>query len=332
MSEIITLEAAAKLLSDAQRVLLLCHTRPDGDTIGSAFALREALENSGKTVECACADPLPDKLGFITAGKRLLSLQEGSEFASGSALIAAIDVASPNMLGDASHELKHKINLRIDHHASADDFAEYNFADPSAAATAEIIFKLVTEHMKKELSAFSASALLAAVISDTGGFRYSNTTILTHKIAVELIKAGADNTFICHKLFEDRTPSEINALRAAYSNLELYMNGKVAVIMITNKIKKDLGLRDDELGEINSIPREIKGVMLGIVLKQSSDNPEKFKMSARSGEEVAADSFCKAFGGGGHLRAAGGSITAASPEEAMRAVLAKAEEMLAEIN
>ncbi len=316
------------MLNDADRIVFFCHAHPDGDALGSAFAVSSAMRRAGKRAVCAAADELPARLAFIADRNKLLSMEEAERFcAEAPTLTVAVDVASSSMLGVKQGNFPQKVDIKIDHHATGEDFAEYNLTFSDAAATGEIIYELLADELDITPSRYEATALLAAIVADTGGFRYSNTTPRTHDIAADLIDIGADNYYVTHNLFEKRTRGEVHALSAAYSSLRFFMGGRIAAVVITNQMKSDLDFTDDDLGEVNSLPRELDGVELGLVIKQSTDSPQRFKLSTRSGENVDADTLCAEFGGGGHKRAAGATIIAGSPEEALSKVLAAAERL-----
>lgn len=310
----ITLEEIAEFFKNGEEFLLLCHKNPDADTLGSALALRNSLEYLGKTVHISCAHDPSENTAFL--------FTEDDDIADrdyGDIPVVSIDVATLSLLGDIEEFYSDSIVLKIDHHEMSDDFAEYNYADPSAAACGEIIFELI-KLLGTPLSE-SAEPLYAAISADTGGFRYSNTTSRTHRIAAELLEAGADNAYIDHKLFESKTQAEIRALNAAYSNLRYFHDGAVAAVVITNQIKERLNISEADLGVISSITREIAGVTVGITLRQQKNNPQMYKLSVRSEPGFPANELCFCFGGGGHACAAGAELTAPTPERALTAVI-----------
>lgn len=311
----ITLEEAAGFFVSGDSFLILCHKHPDGDTLGSALALKRALIYLGKKAEILCADlPSPNN-EFLFDGEDFPAFDPEDE----NAVPVSVDVASEELLGDLQSNFGGRIALKIDHHATSDDFAERNYTDPSAAACGEIIYDLL-KLLGVPPDIFS-EPLYAAISSDTGGFRYSNTTAHTHRIAAELLEAGADNAFIDHMLYESRTQSEIRALTAAYASMRYFLDGKVAVTVITNDDKKRLDLREEDLGILSSITREISGVEVGITIKQSKSDASKYKISVRSEQSFPANALCALFGGGGHSCAAGAEISASNPKIAIATVI-----------
>jgi len=310
----ITLAEIVSFFREKDNFQLLCHKRPDGDTLGSALGLMRALQHMGKTVYITCAHTLAANNRFLFEDEEILYDRD-----YGDVTLVAVDVASLSLLGELEEYYGDRIALKIDHHEMGEDYAERNYVDASAAACGEIIFEIV-----KALGAplgLSAEPLYAAISSDTGGFRYSNTTARTHRIAAELLEAGADNAYIDHQLFENRTQSEIRALTAAYTGLRYFHDGAVAAVVITNQMKERLSLAEEDLGVLSSLTREIEGVVVGITLKQSKSEPQKYKISVRSEPGFPANTLCGLFGGGGHPCAAGAEIEALSPEKALLAIV-----------
>lgn len=310
----ITLPEIAEFFKNGDNFLLLCHKNPDADTLGSALALREALRYLGKNADISCAHEPRGNTEFLFDPE-----DDILDYDHGDVTVVAVDVGSLSLLGDIEEYYRDCIKLKIDHHEMSDDYAEYNYTDYKSAACGEIIFDLVKIlNVPIELVCVP---LYAAISSDTGGFRYSNTTSRTHIIAAELLSAGADNAYIDHMLFENRTQSEIRALTAAYSNLRYYHDGAVAAVVITNQIKDRLNIDEGDLGVLSSITREIEGVIVGITMRQNTKEPQKYKISVRSEPGFPANVLCSLFGGGGHACAAGAELIADSPERALAQII-----------
>ncbi len=312
----ITVKEAAAILAGAKNILLVCHVRPDGDTLGSAFGLKHAMETKGHMVKAVCGETIPERLKFISDGENELTLEGFTP-----ELICSVDAAETSLTGKHG-ELE--FDLKLDHHGSGTPYAKHNYIDGSRAACAEIIFDIIRElealgHAK--LTPESATALYAAISSDTGCFKYSNVTSATMRIAADLIDAGADYENVCRRLFETRSISETTAQKLALNNVRFIRGNSIAIITYTNCMKSENGLSDDDLGGIGSYLRETEGVELSVVIKQSEAEPRKYRISMRSGAEINASDLCSHFGGGGHARAAGGNVIADSPAEAEKKVI-----------
>ena len=191
----ISLFEAARLLLHYDNYGILIHRRPDGDAIGSAEGLRLILSALGKKAAILSTDELPSYLRFVP-GAGTEKMPEGQK------TFVAVDVAESSLLGAFKPLLEGKILLKLDHHRTGEDFARFNYTDETAAAAGEIIYELagMTETLNKDI----AAALYVAIASDTGCFRYSNTTCRTLEIAAELYKAGIDAAFLNSRLFESK--------------------------------------------------------------------------------------------------------------------------------
>lgn len=322
MSNKVNAAQIAARLRAAERILLLTHVSPDGDTLGSAYGLAHALPD--KQVDIVCDDTVGEWISFLCEPSLPLRYHEVD--ASSYDLVVSIDVADFTRLGEGAQGLLREVDIKIDHHATGKPFARQELVVPDAAACAEIIYEIVCA--LGTLNVACANALYAAISSDTGGFRYESTTERTHHIAAALIAAGADHTDVNHRLFESRTRGEVAAIRFFWSNVRFYLDGRVAAVTLTNADKAQYGIPEADVGVMASLSREIAGVELGIIVKQGSRHGEQYKISLRSGKSVAANEICAHFGGGGHLRAAGATVTADSAEAVLALVLEKAKEQL----
>ena len=314
----ITLKEAAKILAEKDNILILCHIRPDGDTLGSGYGLKYALEALGKRVKVLCGDNIPGRLAFIGEQEQPI---ENESFD----LICAVDTAETHMLGVYGEKYSDGIDLKIDHHPTGTPYGKCNHIDGSVAAAGELIYKVIgfLEELtgQKCLTPKAASALYAAITSDTGCFRYSNVTSDTMRVAGALIDAGADNFDVCFRLFSLKTRNELNAEKCMHDRLKFHCDGRIVTALFTNADKESYGVTDEDFGGIVSDMREIEGVELAVTIRQETVDASKFRVSMRSGETVNSSELCALFGGGGHARAAGCSVIASTPNEAERAIL-----------
>lgn len=313
-----TLAEIAGILAGAEKILILTHDRPDGDTLGSAFAIKHSL--AGKDVRVACSDPVPARLAFIADGAR--ELRPGADFRPD--LVVAVDCAETGMMGEYGRIYGASADIKIDHHRTSVPFAKYNYIDADAAACAEIIYELVL--LLGDMTCKAALALYSGIATDTGCFKFRNVSPESHRIAAELLRYDFDAGKINNLLFECKSASEIRATKAALNTLHYYADGKIAVVCFSDELKKANAITDEDLSALNSLPREIDGVELGVTIKQIDGDATHYKVSMRSGETVDASALCAHFGGGGHLRAAGCEIEAATAEEAENTVISYVKE------
>ncbi|MBR2953673.1 MAG: bifunctional oligoribonuclease/PAP phosphatase NrnA [Clostridia bacterium] len=282
------------LLKEFDNYLILSHRNPDGDTLGSAFALKRALDLLGKKSMVRCNDEMPLKYSYLWQGI------DNSEIKFDK--IIAVDVADKKLLGE-EFEAKYGDNvfLCIDHHMSNREYAE-NLLLEDRAAAAVVIYEVICE-LGVEITPEIANCVYTGLATDTGCFMFSNTTPTVHRIAAEVMEKGADYTLINRLMFETRTLSYIRLEQMAVASIESHFGGKCAIMTITQEMFNESGSNESECDGIASIPRKIEGVKVGVTIREQTNG--KYKVSLRTVEPFDAAKICANFGGGGHNRAAG---------------------------
>lgn len=314
MSKPITAAAAADLLRQADRILILMHQYPDGDTIGCGYALCRALQAMGKQARTACSDAIPQKYGYMTAGV------EQPDFEP--ALIVAVDVADPQLLGSRLQPLAEQVKLCIDHHGSNKQYAEHLLLDADSAAAAMLILQVI-EALGVPLDQGIAECLYTGIATDTGCFKYANTDAAAHRAAARMIEAGARIEMINREMFDIKSRARVELERLALDSMEFHCRGRVAFMTITNHMAAVSGAVENDMEGLAPIPRQIEGVWVGVTLRQKADGG--FKVSVRTGTHADASAICAKLGGGGHMRAAG-----CSPQGDERVVVRKLLEVIRE--
>lgn len=294
----ITLESAAKTLLSKDKILILTHRSPDGDTIGSGYALAMALRKLGKSVKVDCTDPFPEKYSYFT--DKLEKLEFDEEF------VVSVDIADTKLLGEKLSDYADKIDLCIDHHGSNTKYAKEYYVEASAAAAAQVIAKLI-RLMNVDFDKDIANAIYTGITTDTGCFRYTNVTAETHRIAADMIDCGAESGMINRLMFETKSRSRLEIERRVMDSIQFYLDGRCAIAYATIDMMKESGAVDSDMEGVSSLPRQIEGVMAGITLREKNNG--KFKVSVRTTDELDASAICANFGGGGHKAAAGCMIT-----------------------
>lgn len=274
---------------------ILTHAYPDGDTLGSAFALSLALTQIGKKSRVITT-------GIPSSFKYLPKLDE-QEFETQT--VVSVDVAADSLLGSNMSQYIGKVDLCIDHHGSNTFTAKAKFVDKFAAANCEILYKLF-QRMDVKITHDIANCLYTGISTDTGCFRYTNTTAETMRVAASLMDFGCDTAYINKAMFETKTKNKIMLERAVYDTMKYCADGKCAIIHTTLDMIEKLGIGDDEMEGLASIPRQIEGVLMGITMREKQK--DFFKISVRTNEAINASDFCAQFGGGGHPAAAGCTI------------------------
>ena len=292
----ITLDEVVELLKEHDKIKILTHSYPDGDTLGSAYALARALQKLGKQAKVAVNGALPSKFTYLKEGF------EEQEFEHEYAV--SVDVAAMTLLGDSVMQGVGTIDLCIDHHRTNTVVADNIYVDPTAAAAAEIIFEII-EKLGVQPDSGIAAGIYTGISTDTGCFCYSNTTERTHRIAAAVMPCCSWQE-INYTNFVIKTRAKIRMERMIYDTMEFYAGGQCAVVYTTLAMQQALGAGDDEMEGLASIPRQVEGVKMGITMREKEGGV--FKISVRTNDGINAAEFCKQFGGGGHPAAAGCSV------------------------
>ena len=293
----LTVQEAAARLRQMDNVLLLTHVRPDGDTIGSAAALCQALRDMGKTAYllynpeitdtyAPYAEPYWASEGFVPEH------------------IVSADIAALNLLPDNAAAYASRVELTIDHHGSQEFFAAETYLDADAAACGEIIYRVI-----RELTAVTpaiALLLYVAISTDTGCFVYANTTADTHRIAAELLETGIDVGPVNKVLFRTKSKTRLAMEARMVADMELYDGDRVVVMSIPLSLRQELHATEADIEELSSLAALVEGTDCGITLRELK--PGRVKLSLRTGPRVDACAVCQRLGGGGHTAAAGATV------------------------
>lgn len=296
-------EKIAKILIEAKKVIILPHVDADGDALGSSFALGLALYDKGKEVKIVLGEDM-EKVYSSLPGRHLISKPENT-FPDGATAVA-IDTGDTERLGSRVSLFNNAdVTVNIDHHITNTDFAQNNLVITECSAAGEIIFHLLKK-MDSEITRDIAECLYIAISTDTGGFRYSNTTADTFFIAARLASKGIDIAEISKRVFETITLQKLRLRAEAVNNLELVAGGKVAVVTLRRSLFEKLGTRDEEADGIVNIARTIEGVEVSVLFTETATG--KIKVNFRSNDYVDVSEIASYFSGGGHVRAAGSTM------------------------
>lgn len=302
---------AVNELKKADKILILTHINPDGDTLGSGYALLRALRKLGKRARLINADKINSKYAHLYENV------EDDHFCE--EFIVSVDVAEKKLLGEAFIEkYADRVDLSIDHHETARSFAEKTYVEPQSASACEIIYLLIKE-LGVEIDKDIANCIYTGCSTDTGCFKYSNVTARTHRIAAELIEYGADHSEINAKMFDTKSMNSITLERMCLESLETFMGGKIASITVTQKMLKESGTDKSAIDAIKPLTRQIEGVEIGITVKEEESGA--VGVSIRTGEKFDASMICAHFEGGGHKRAAGCELKGMTPDEVKNTVV-----------
>ncbi len=287
--------SAVNRLKQADNILILTHMNPDGDTLGSGYALLRALKAMGKRARLLNGDKINSKFGYIYDGI------ESENFKPD--FIVSVDVAEKKLLGDElMSRYGDKVDLAIDHHDSSRLFAKETYCESDSASCCEIIY-LIIKALGVKIDSAMASCIYTGCSTDTGCFKYSGVTPRTHRIAAELIELGAAHSKINEIMFDTKTVGSIALERMCLESLEYFGSGKIAAICVTKAMLNECNVDKSALDAIKPLTRQIEGVEIGITVKEEDNG--KVGISLRTSENYDAAAICAHFGGGGHIRAAG---------------------------
>ncbi len=304
-----TIQETAAMLQTMDRVLLLTHVRPDGDTIGSAAALCQALRDMGKT-----AYLLPNAGTTETYQPYAEGYWGAADFEPD--YVVSVDIAALSLLPENAKKYAGRIHLSIDHHPSNEGFAPHLCVLPEMAACGEIVYEIV--RLMTPVTQEIALPLYVAVSTDTGCFVYSNTSAHTHRVAAALLETGIAVAGVNKALFrtKSRTRLAMEAWMAEWA--EYYDNDRVVIMQIPRSLCLDYKATEADVEELSSLAALVAGTDCGVTLRELEGG--RVKISLRTGPRVNATAVCALLGGGGHTAAAGATISG-SMKEAKQAVL-----------
>jgi len=318
------MEEVARQLLKSDDYLILGHVIPDGDCIGSLLGLYWGLTDSGKQVAMVLADSAPDRYDYLSGWEMI---KKPSELEVIPANIIFLDCADRERVGE---EILAKIDghtcvYNIDHHLQSELYGDYNYVDPGAAATGEIIFALL-QAMQVPIRAEIADCLYAALLMDTGGFLNSNTTSGTMRIAASLLELGADVDQARIRLFESKSRREVLLLGLALKYIEFSGDGRIAWMSLPYEEVKAIEALDFHPEGIINYTRMIAGVEVGLLFRETEPGIIKIGFRSKGAIDVAA--IAAVYGGGGH-RQASGARQEGTLEEIKKKVINTVEDVMA---
>ena len=306
-----TIKEAAQWLLERDHFLILTHRRPDGDAVGSAVALCLGLRSIGKDAWIWENPQFTPRYAQRLAG---LTRQDFAE----DAVLVAVDLASEGLLPFGGEQFAGKTQLCLDHHPSNSGYAAKTLVQPECGGCGELIWDLL-EELDVTISRDMAEAVYIAISTDTGCFRFNNTTARTFRTAAKAVDCGAQIGPINRELFEIKTKGRLQLESKLMANMEFFADGKVAIAMLPQTWVEELQVTEDDLDSISGFPRTIDGVCVGVMIRNSE--PGKAKMSVRTAPGYNASDYCAKLGGGGHSAAAGCAIPG-NLEDGRAAILA----------
>jgi len=295
-------EKIVKKLLSADKIAITSHIRPDGDSIGSGLALSLILKQLGKSVSFRNVEEAPFPLTKLPSYEMI---EYSQIFPDKFDVVVLIESGNEERSGMKNMENYFTIN--IDHHATSPRISDINWVDPDASAVGELIFELV-EHMNISITKEIGFNLYAAIISDTGSFKYSNTSFKALRAAAEIIKkSGVNPHNVSDLIFNSNPPEKITLLKNILDTLEISCKDQIASVYFRRDFLSGNSIESYDTEDIIAIVRSIIGVRITIFFKEVS--PDYFRISIRSKGDVSSFEIAKKFDGGGHNHAAGFFLT-----------------------
>ena len=293
------LDDIATIVKRGNRFFLASHKDPDGDAIGSLLALGEALMLSGKDVVLFNEGPIADSMAFLAGSEKIVDrFNPESEFDA----LFVLDCGTLERLGGIySNICNIKPLINIDHHGSNSQFGDVNFVDSNSSSVGEIIYRLI-QVADLPMSKNIAENLFVAIQTDTGSFRYENTTKEAFTIAAEMVEWGINPWKISRKVMDEYSLKKLRLLELTLQTIEIFHEGKVGLITITQQMFSKAKADNFDSERFVDYPRSISGVEIGVLIKELGK--DYYRFSLRSNDWVNVADLAYHFGGGGHQKAA----------------------------
>lgn len=306
--------------------LITSHTTPEGDALGSELAFYRLVKKIGKAAVVLNEEACPGEYKFLPGAEKIIRYKQNLP-AIGFDCLVTLDCSDLKRTGEV-----YRVNvpprpvMNIDHHISNQRFGDINWVEPFSSSTAEMIYKLYRE-LKVPLDKDSAINLYAGILTDTGSFRYANTSSLTHKIASELLKFGIDVPQIYRSVYEDIPFEDMKLLTRVLLGMKRRAQGRIIWFQIKRNLLKRRNLSFDLSENILSFGRAVEGAEVAVLFKENSGVKNEVRVNFRSQGNVDVNKIAAYFGGGGHKSASGATISGRI-EQVRERVLAKIKESL----
>ncbi len=297
------------MIASRDRFLLLTHINPDGDALGSLLALGEGLTSLGKQVTMFYEGEASEMYSFMPGlAKTVSNLGPPEDYQ----VAILLDCNTLDRVGPSAAPMS-AVGLKavLDHHLVEGELSDYALVDPSVSAAGELVWSLLN-HLGIHITPSIAANLYVAIYTDTGAFSFSNTTADVLDVAAGLIRVGADPWNIFSSLYLNRSQARLKLLGLALTNMELFLDGRVAAMSVTAEMMTESGTGSGDTDGFVEYPRSIKGAELAILFREAEAGV--YKVSLRSMGRFNAAALAQTFNGGGHFQAAGCSLKGTLPE------------------
>ena len=317
------IQELTSLLSSPKRIAITMHRKPDADAIGASLGLYHFLIQGGHQVSVVSPTDYPDFLKWMPGSDSVLigpfDPDKANWIFDGADIIFCLDFNALNRLADFEQTVRDSdaMKIMIDHHMEPEGFEDLSYSDEKASSTAELIYRLITEMGQEEkVNLASAEALYAGIMTDTGSFRFTNTSPATHKTVAKLMEIGVNVNMVWENIFNTATPERLRFVGHCLSScLHVLPELKVAYLKVDREVFRQFPIKTGDTEGLVNYALSLKGVNMGVLL---TANDEIIKLSFRSRGNVSSKEFAENFGGGGHFYAAGGRSTLSMEETEKR--------------
>ena len=312
------------LIDENDNIVVLTHKNPDGDAVGSAYAVIEYCLKKGKNVDAFVPYSFPSNMEFINYGNIIRTFVEEKDknIILNAGLIVIVDLNSSERIAYIAKYVaeSNAKKVLIDHHIEPEDFCDYFYLNSDAASTGQLIYAILKSDKDYKISKQTAQALYTAIMTDTGSFRFPKTDANIHRIIVELLEAGADPVEAYDKVYNSFPISAIKIRGRVYEKLKTLKQDTVCISDISNDDFVELNSKEEETEGIVESMLAVKSVKIAILLIESVERKE-IRCSFRGKAGYNVRKLAIHFDGGGHAQAAGARITGKTLEEARREVI-----------
>ncbi|MBI3579337.1 MAG: bifunctional oligoribonuclease/PAP phosphatase NrnA [Ignavibacteriales bacterium] len=322
-------EQCKTIIARARRFVLTTHVNPDADGLGCELAFARYLQRKGKDVHILNHSSTPWNCKFLDPAQQIVQFNAERDAALilNADAIFVLDTNSPDRLQSLKpFVLQSKATkICIDHHLDKAAFADNYIIDEASAATGEILYRLLRFLDEKTINKEIAGPLYAAIMTDTGSFRFPKTDSELHIIIAHLIEAGADPVEIYQQVYDQSSPNRVRLLGKALSTLEMAHGGRVACITITQEMFKETKTSEEDTDNFVTHTVGIRGVQIGLLVTELADG---IKISFRSKGDIPVHKLAQEFGGNGHKNAAGARVQNGTLGEVVQKVLERSKQYI----
>lgn len=308
------IQTAHNLLAQKQKIVVIPHRNPDGDAMGSTLGLSIFLKALGHEVQVISPNEFPDFLAWMPESQKVVifekTTQKAKEILAEASLVFTLDFNALHRTGELMEQTLKELTvpfLMIDHHEKPDDYASYIFSDINYGSTCEMVYHFISELGKEYLiNQQIASCLYTGIVTDSGSFKYPNTTSTTHRVVASLLEKGAKNAEIHNLLFDNNSYNRLKLLGRALENMVVLPELQTAYILLSQKDLDEFHFQKGDTEGIVNYPLTIKGIVFSVIFIENYQE-KIIKMSFRSQGNFDVNLFARNhFSGGGHKNAAGG--------------------------